>query len=109
MVPAYNSGRFPIWAFVELPFMVGDSVAASAAVHEWYAKYAPREMPDVKICLTTMHHPGAVHTVSKQVKVPSDLKGLKLRPAGPTIGLWLNQLGATVVPAPLPEIVRRQH
>jgi len=102
--PAYNAGRFPIWSNIEMPLTLKDPVAGAAAFREWYLPYAEKEMSDVKLCLVTMQPPGVFHTSKREIRSPSEVNGLKMRPGGALIGTWLSQMGATVIPAPLPEI-----
>ena len=83
--PGYQPGRFPIIAAGELPFLMSNAKGGSVALDAWYRKYAAKEMKDVKFCLAFVHDPGAIHSVSKKVMVPADIKGMKIRPAQGTI------------------------
>jgi TRAP-type transport system periplasmic protein len=104
VAPGYSAGRFPLWTLIELPFTFSNSTTGAKVLHEWYADYAGMEMPDVKLCLVTMHHPGTIHTKGKEVRTPADLDGVRVRTAGPgTSQLVINSGGATVQAA-LPEI-----
>ena len=78
--PGYQPGRFPIIAAGELPFLMSNGKGGSVALDAWYRKYAAKEMKDVKFCLAFVHDPGAIHSVSKKVMVPADIKGMKIRP-----------------------------
>src|SRR5882757_9569778 len=82
--PGYQPGRFPIAADAQLPFIFGDGKKGTVAVDEWYRKYAKVEMKDTYVCFTFIHDPGAIHA-RKKILVPTDLKGMKVRPAGSTI------------------------
>lgn len=104
IAPGYTPGRFPIWTLLELPFTFANSVGGARALHEWYAKYVEREMADVKVCLVSLHHPGIFHTKAKQLGTPADLKGLRMRPAGPMIAQFISASGGATVQAALPEI-----
>src|SRR6201996_3529883 len=48
--PGYQPGRFPIIAAGELPFLISNAKGGSAALDEWYQKYAAQEMKDVHVC-----------------------------------------------------------
>lgn len=98
----YQPGRFPIVAAAQLPFTFADAKGGSAAFDEWYRKYAPREMKDVKVCLAYLHDPGSLHS-RKKVVLPDDLKGMKVRPAHNTVGEMVTLLGGTNVKASAPE------
>ncbi len=102
--PGYQPGRFPIIAAGELPFLMSNATGGSVALDEWYRKYAAKEMKDVKFCLAFVHDPGAIHSVSKKVMVPADIKGMKIRPAQGTIARFVTMLGGTNVQASAPEV-----
>jgi TRAP-type C4-dicarboxylate transport system substrate-binding protein len=102
--PGYQPGRFPIIAAGELPFLMSNAKGGSVALDAWYRKYAAKEMKDVKFCLAFVHDPGAIHSVSKKVMVPADIKGMKIRPAQGTIAEFVRLLGGTNVQASAPEV-----
>src|SRR6201984_2878385 len=70
--PGYQPGRFPIIAAGNLLFVFGDGKKGTQAANEWYAKYAPIEMKDTKVCFSFIHDPGALHG-KKKILVPADL------------------------------------
>jgi len=100
--PGYQPGRFPIFAASSLPFMVSNAKAGSAAIDAWYRPYAAKEMKDVHFCFAFAHDPGAFHS-RKKITLPSDIKGMKIRPATSTIGQMVTSLGGTNVQASAPE------
>jgi TRAP-type C4-dicarboxylate transport system substrate-binding protein len=102
--PGYQPGRFPIIAAGELPFLMSNAKGGSIALDAWYRKFAAKEMKDVKFCLAFVHDPGAVHSVSKKVMVPADIKGMKIRPAQGTIAEFVTLLGGNNVQASAPEV-----
>jgi TRAP-type C4-dicarboxylate transport system substrate-binding protein len=102
--PGYQPGRFPIIGAGELPFLMKDAKGGSQALDAWYRKYADKEMKDVKFCLGFVHDPGAIHSRSKKVMVPGDIKGMKIRPAHATIAAFVTELGGTNVQAAAPEV-----
>lgn len=104
VAPGYSPGRYPLWALIELPFSVSNATKGAKALHEWYAQYVKMEMPDVKLCLITMHHPGTIHTTGKEVRTPADLKGMRIRAAGPGTAQLVTDAGGSTVQATLPEI-----
>jgi len=101
--PGYQPGRFPIIAAGELPFLVSDAKGGTAAIDAWYRKYAAAEMKDVKFCLAFVHDPGAFHS-NRRIVIPSDIKGMKIRPAHATIAEMVTQLGGTNIQASAPEV-----
>jgi TRAP-type C4-dicarboxylate transport system substrate-binding protein len=102
--PGYQPGRFPIIAAGELPFLIADGKGGTEALDAWYRKYAAREMKDVKFCLAFVHDPGSFHSKAKKIVVPSDIKGMKIRPAQATMATWVTQLGGTNVQSSAPEV-----
>jgi TRAP-type C4-dicarboxylate transport system substrate-binding protein len=100
--PGYQPGRFPIFAASSLPFMVSNAKAGSAAIDAWYRAYAAKEMKDVHFCFAFAHDPGALHS-RKKIVLPSEIKGMKVRPASATIGQMITLLGGTNVQASAPE------
>jgi TRAP-type transport system periplasmic protein len=102
--PTLSTGRFPIWSLVEIPFTFANTTSGARAFHEWYLEYAEQEMPEVMLCMTTVHHPGALNFNKPDIRVPADMKGLRMRPSGATTSEWMVGMGATVVPSSLPEV-----
>ncbi len=100
--PGYQPGRFPIAAAAQLPFIFADGKKGTLAVDEWYRKYAKIEMKDTYTCITFIHDPGAMHA-RKKITVPADIKGMKVRPAGSTIGELVKMFGGTNVQTSAPE------
>lgn len=101
--PGYTAGRFPVIAASDLPFMNKDSLGAAKALTRWYAKYAPKEMPEHVVCHVFTHDLASIHTVKKQVKVPADMKGLNIRSANETMSKFMQLLGANPVQVPIQE------
>jgi TRAP-type C4-dicarboxylate transport system substrate-binding protein len=99
--PGYQPGRFPIIAAGELPFLFRDAKSGTAALDAWYRKYAAREMRDVKYCFAFVHDPGTLHS-RRPIAVPSDIKGMNVRPADATMGTWVTTLGGSNVQASAP-------
>jgi TRAP-type transport system periplasmic protein len=102
--PGYQPGRFPIIAAGELPFIVGNAKGGNLAIDSWYRKYAAAEMKDVHYCFAFVLDPLAWHSATKKIMVPSDIAGMKIRPAQATIAAWVTQLGGTNVQASAPEV-----
>ena len=100
--PGYQPGRFPVIAGAGLPFIFANAKGGSAAIDAWYRQYAAREMKDVKFCFAFIHDPGTFHS-KKALYLPTDVSGLKVRPATGTIGQMVTLLGGTNVQASAPE------
>ena len=100
--PGYQPGRFPVVAAGELPFLISDAHTGSAALDAWYRPFAAKEMKDVHYCFAFVHDPGTLHA-NKKILLPSEIKGMKIRPANATIGAFVASLGGTNVQASAPE------
>jgi TRAP-type C4-dicarboxylate transport system substrate-binding protein len=101
--PGYQPGRFPVIAAGELPFLMADARGGSQALDAWYRKYAAREMKDVKFCLAFIHDPGSFHS-NKKIVLPTDVKGMKIRPADAMLANFVTRLGGTNVQSSAPEV-----
>jgi TRAP-type C4-dicarboxylate transport system substrate-binding protein len=104
VAPGYQPGRFPIIDAGDLPLMISNAEGGSAAYNEWYGKYAGKEMKDVKFCFAFTHDPGTFHSRDKKIVVPSDLRGMKIRPAQAAVASLVSRLGGTNVQAAAPEV-----
>jgi TRAP-type C4-dicarboxylate transport system substrate-binding protein len=102
--PGYQPGRFPIFDAANLPFMMGNAKGGSEALDDWYRKYAATEMKDVHFCFAFAHDPGTFHSRTKKITVPSDIAGMKIRPAHATMASLVTSLGGTNVQAAAPEV-----
>jgi TRAP-type C4-dicarboxylate transport system substrate-binding protein len=102
--PGYQPGRFPIIAAGELPFLIGDAHGGIRAIDAWYRKYAATEMKDVHYCFSFILDPLTWHSKTKKIVVPSDIKGMKIRPSQATVAAWVTLLGGTNVQASATEV-----
>ncbi len=99
--PGYQAGRFPLFGAGELPFLMAKPGPGSAALDQWYRKYAAQEMKDVKFCLAHLHI-GTLHS-KKPISEPAQLKGMKIRASNGTAATYMTALGATNVQVSAPE------
>lgn len=100
--PGYQAGRFPVIGGATLPFLISNSTGGSKAIHEWYLKYADKEMGDVKVCNVFLHAPATIHS-KKPVRVPEDIRGMKVRPAHAMMAQMVTLLGGSSVQLSAPE------
>ena len=90
--------KFPGSSIVELPFLVPSAAIGSRALWTLYKDGAlADEYKDYKVLALFVHNPGLVHTTSRRVVVPSDLKGLRLRAPNKTVATALEQVDAIPV------------
>ncbi len=103
-VIGYTPGRFPTSEVFELPFVITDAKAASAAFWQMMQEHMEdSEFSDVKVLGTWVHGPGMIHS-SEPVETPADFSGLKIRGASRQVNALLNELGATPVGMPVPAV-----
>jgi TRAP-type C4-dicarboxylate transport system substrate-binding protein len=81
-LPGNTAGRFPRVEVFELPFIMNNAEATSKAYWEYIQTQAPDEFKETQVIALQVHGPGMFHSVSKLIKSPADLKGMKVR--GPT-------------------------
>jgi TRAP-type C4-dicarboxylate transport system substrate-binding protein len=103
-LPGYTPGRFPRTEVFELPFMVADAEAASAA----YWDLAQEEMvandfKGLHLLGAWVHGPGVIHS-AKPVATLGDFRGLTLRGPSRVTTKLLEHLGATAVGMPVPAV-----
>jgi TRAP-type C4-dicarboxylate transport system substrate-binding protein len=90
--------RFPRSAIIELPFVVHNAADGSRALWGLYKDGAlGDEYGGYKVLALFVHNPGLIHTASKRIVVPDDLKGLRLRAPNKTVAAAVHALGATPV------------
>ncbi len=103
----YTPNVFPRTEVFELPTIFnGNLVAANRAMRELGGTLLAPEYKDVHILWFHVHAGQAIQTASKLVRKPEDMKGLKIRVPGPIGSSVLEQLGATPVTMPVPDLVQ---
>jgi len=100
--PGYTPGRFPVMAGASLPFLFANGKSGSAAIDAWYRTYAAKEMKDVHFCFAFAHDPGSLHA-KRQISLPEEIRGMKIRPATSTVAQMVTALGGTNVQGSAPE------
>lgn len=103
-LPGNTAGRFPRVEVFELPFVMTNAEATSKAYWEYIQTQAPDEFKETHVIALQVHGPGMLHSASKAIRTPADMRGMKVR--GPTrqVTKLLAALGATPVGMPLPQI-----
>ena len=95
-VLAYTMGKFPLSEVLDYPLGIPSGSVATRMMNEYYAKFKPKELDEVKIMYLHSVGPGNLHTRSKPVTKLEDLKGMKIRTYGPNAKM-MSLLGATPV------------
>lgn len=103
-LPGYTPGRFPHTEVFELPFMMNDARATSAAYWEMAEKYMlDDDFQDFKVLGLWVHGPGIIHS-SDPITTPADLAGVKLRAPTRVTNQMFSAMGATAIGMPVPAV-----
>ena len=94
-VLAYTRGKFPLTEVVDLPLGSRSGLASTRLINEYYKKFKPKELDEVKVMYLHGHGPGILHTKAAVNKL-EDLKGRKIRCTGLAAKISTH-LGATPV------------
>jgi TRAP-type transport system periplasmic protein len=97
---SYHRGRFPLTEFTDLPLGLKSCVTMGKLFNEYYAKFKPKEMDDVKMMYLHENPPATVMTVTKPISKLEDLQGLKMR-VSPLATPIVKALGAAPVAMPM--------
>jgi TRAP-type C4-dicarboxylate transport system substrate-binding protein len=90
--------RFPRSSIIELPFVVHDAQSGSRALWQLYRSgVLGGEYQDYKVLALFVHNPGLIHTATKRIVAPADLKGVRLRAPNRTVAVALESIGAVPV------------
>lgn len=98
---AYTRGKFPLMEVIDLPIGVQSGAVATRLVNDFYNRFKPKELDEVKVLYLHAHGPGIIHT-KKPIHELDDLKGVKLRATGLAAKI-ANALGAAPVGMTMPE------
>lgn len=105
-LPAYTPGRFPLTEFLEYPFMFDSALQANLTAWELMETnpaLRENEYADVEVLwwgTTDLGH----FLMTEPVETVEDLEGLEIRSPGPVYNDVLEELGATPVTMPVPEV-----
>ncbi len=97
---SYSRGRFALTEVIDLPLGFRSGYIATKLVNEYYRKFKPKEMDDVKVMYLHAHGPAILHTGKRPVAKLEEMKGLKVR-VTPLATPTLSALGATPVAMPM--------
>jgi len=98
---AYTMGKFPLTQVADLPLGIKSGLVASKVINEFYKKFKPKELDEVKVMYLHGHGPGILHT-KKAVNKLEDLKGMKIRCTGMAARI-VSALGGVPVAMPMGE------
>jgi TRAP-type transport system periplasmic protein len=95
-------GQFPLLEVLDLPLGQTSGYQIAKLGNVFIDKFRPKELDEVHFLFSSSPGPFIIHTSKKPVNQLEDLKGLKIRAAGPTEG-GVRALGATPVAMPVTE------
>ncbi len=104
-VNGYTPGLFPRTEVMELPTVFkNDPRAANLALFDMFESDLKDDYKGLEVMFLHVHAGQAIHMVDKEVRMPADLVGTKLRTPSRT-GAWvIEALGASAVAMPVPEL-----
>ncbi|RBP81077.1 C4-dicarboxylate ABC transporter substrate-binding protein [Marinomonas rhizomae] len=103
-VQGYTANRFPLTQIVELPGVSQGAAQGSCIVQSLYDEgLISKEYNQTKPLFLFTHGPGGLHTTNKEIKVPQDLEGLRIRRPTAVVAKLLEGLGAQPVGMPAPD------
>lgn len=101
-VQGYNPGRFPQSSVMELPLMFDNAVAGSQALWGLYKEgLLDKDYASVKVLSLYVAPPFSIFTTGKKIASLRELRGMRVRSPGPTVGLALAKLGAIPLGIPV--------
>ncbi|SHL21769.1 TRAP transporter substrate-binding protein [Halomonas caseinilytica] len=101
----YTAGRFPLSQIVELPGVATTATQGACVLQTLYDEgHLDEEYADTKPLFMFTTGPGGIHTVDTDIQTPSDLEGLRIRRPTSVAGDMLENMGATPVGMPAPDI-----
>ena len=97
VIPGYTPGRFDQGTVSELPFLVRNAAAGSAAMWSLFEQgLFSGDYDKFKMIGVMVSAPNGLAT-TKEVRAPEDLRGMNLRAPGPTMLSAIDALGAVPV------------
>ena len=98
------AGRFPLTELAHLPMLFRSSEQSAQVLMDLVPDYLAAEHRGVKILYMFGHAPGSIYTVTRPVRRPEDLRGLRIRHPSSVIGETLRIWGASPAGMPVGEI-----
>jgi TRAP-type C4-dicarboxylate transport system substrate-binding protein len=96
---SYTMGRFPLTEVLDLPLGYKSGYIGAKLANEYYKKFKPKELDEVKVLFLTTSPPHMLFA-KRPVKNLEDLKGLKIRSTG-TSAKVVQALGGAPVAMPM--------
>lgn len=101
----YTAGRFPLSQIVELPGVASTATQGACVLQTLYDDgHLASEYEDTRPLFMFTTGPGGIHTIDTDVQTPADLQGLRIRRPTAVAGEMLENMGASPVGMPAPDI-----
>jgi len=101
-VQGYHPGRFPQTSVIELPMLYDNAIAGTRALLALHKEgLLDKDYTTVKALALYVAAPFAIFTTGKKIASVKDVRGLRVRTPGPTVGLALAKLGAIPLGIPI--------
>ncbi|WP_447530365.1 TRAP transporter substrate-binding protein [Vreelandella sp. TE19] len=101
----YTAGRFPLSQIVELPGVANSATQGACVLQTLYDDgHLDSEYEDTRPLFMFTTGPGGIHTIDTDVQTPADLEGLRIRRPTAVAGQMLENMGASPVGMPAPDI-----
>jgi TRAP-type C4-dicarboxylate transport system substrate-binding protein len=98
---SYHKGRFPLTEVIDLPLGYYNPYTPTKMINEYYKKFKPKEMNDVKVLWLEASSPSILNA-KKPIITLQDIAGMKIRCTGVTSKV-ASALGAAPVGIPVTE------
>lgn len=92
---SYNLGTFPVMEAIDLPLGYPSGRVATLVINQFYKKFQPKELSQVKVLYLHAHGPGLLHS-KRPVNKLEDFKGMRIRSTGMSASI-ARALGAVPV------------
>lgn len=97
----YTAGRFPLTQIAELPGLSNSATQMGCILQTLYDDGTiASEYEDTHLLFLMGAGPAAIHTVDKPIRIPSDMKGLRIRRPSAIAGDIIEATGGTPVGLP---------
>ncbi len=103
VLPNYTPGQFPDFGIFELPYLIRSGEEGSVAIWRMHQKGLLRGLQQSHVIGFWSTEPNIFHT-SKPMRSLSDIKGLKIRGAGPVYGSFIKYLGGIPIGMPVTQV-----
>lgn len=104
-VQGYSAGRFPRSSVMELPLMYETASAGTRAMWTLFKEgLIDKDYESVKVLGLYVLPPYGIFTSGRKVESLRDLRGMRVRSPGPTVGLALARLGMIPLGIPVDQI-----